>query len=265
VTPQILNDGKETPSNLWVLAHPDDEILALHLALDRPNSINYVIYLTDGLRGGSTFSPESRQEEAKAAWNLISVNNSIVFFGSDNFLQDGLLAESFKQSHFKDLINLISDLNSNRIITLDFEGGHQDHDAAALIANSIAARLNLEICSFPAYRSINSFLPFYAVMKQKGKNGLFVKVNQGKKIEFAFLSLKLMTVYRSQKVTWFGLGLFVFFKYLCGRLRVIKPNKIISDEVIIPENFLYVQRKKSPLVDYEKFIKNLNDWSNHSK
>ena len=87
MTPQILSDGKETPSNLWILAHPDDEILALHLALDSPNSMNFVIYLTDGLRSGSPFSPESRQKEARAAWNLISVNNSIVFFGSDNLVK----------------------------------------------------------------------------------------------------------------------------------------------------------------------------------
>ena len=246
--------------NLWILAHPDDEILALHLALESANSINFVIYLTDGLRSGSTYPSELRQREAKNAWNLISINNTIIFFGSDNQLKDGSLSEGFKEFHFKSLIAIVSDLSFNRLITLDFEGGHQDHDATSLIANAIATELKVEILTFPAYRSSHPHFPLYAVMKQKNHNGSFAQIKRGRRIKLSLLSLKLMSTYRSQKLTWVGLGLFVIYKYLFGKLSIIEPNKIQDIEASVPDKFLYVQRKKAPLVDYPLLIKNLSKW-----
>lgn len=247
--------------NLWILAHADDEILGLRLMDSHTGSTDSVIYLTDGVRAQAAYSTETRKKEAKASWESLSKAVSISFFGTENSLPDGNLAEDFNKEHYKKLLNLVNATNPDRIITLAFEGGHQDHDMTSLIAASIATKLNLDIVVFSAYRALYKYLPFYAVMSPNS-SPFPQNLRAYQRLRLASLSLKLMKIYRTQKSTWVGLGPFVFLKYLLGRSNVRSQSPSESYFQYAPTKYLYINRKKAPLTDYQHVIRNLTDWQN---
>ena len=245
-------------NRLWLLAHQDDEILGLHLVSTQAS--NYVVYLTDGERLGSKYKSVTRIEEARSSWNHIDRNAELIFFGTYNSLRDGLLESQIKYSHLRNLISICEDRKIEEIVTLQFEGGHHDHDITSLIAEELSKRLNLSLIAFPGYRTLHQKFPFYVVMfstkKINGKNIYSVF----KRIRFAKLALTLMMNYKSQTITWMGLGPFVVFRYLFGKLDHISLS---SDEKIrqeIPIKFLYVNRKIRTLIDYENFRNKISGW-----
>ena len=254
------NSTTKQDRNLWILAHPDDEIFALHILKNFSDATDCVVYLTNGVPEGATFLKEVRQKEAEESWNLISNSYSISFFGGDHIITDGYLGGDFNKSHFQVLLNLVKAFDPNRIITLKFEGGHQDHDVTSLIACSLAAKLNLRIIFFPAYRATVTRLSLYAVMSSGSFGAKRNLIGFQGRVMIALNSLRLMKKYGSQRLTWLGLAPFVFTKYLFGGLHVNEQIQAASKPLIMPAKFLYVNRKKAVLTDYAQIMKNLENW-----
>jgi len=123
-------------------AHPDDEVIGASALLSRfPNST--VVFLTDGATrdpcfwtGGPYTSREeyagTRRDEAARALALAGIScEQILWLGGidqEAILEVRSLAERFQ--------SILAEHSADAVITHPYEGGHPDHDAAALIART---------------------------------------------------------------------------------------------------------------------------------
>lgn len=242
-------------NRLWLLAHQDDEVLALHL---HSNSVsNFVVYLTDGVRTGATFESGVRVQEAQNAWSRIDRNAELIFFGTQHSLGDGELQNQLNHSHLHELISICQVRKINEIVTPQLEGGHQDHDITSMLAEELSRRLSLRLIVFPGYRALHKRFPVYAVMSSWIKLESRKSLPVATRIRLANQSLILMKRYGSQLTTWIGLGPFVILKYLLGSPSYLS----LSDrQQELPEKLLYANRKKREKIDYEGFRKELSSW-----
>jgi LmbE family N-acetylglucosaminyl deacetylase len=138
-------EGQNSPRVLLLAAHPDDETIGASAILEHLNGIS-IAYLTDGAPRDRRFWPSTvngtresyaalRAEEANGALRLVGVTPDRVRFlgGIDQesiFDVPGLLDA---------LLNLMRDLQPAVIVTHPYEGGHPDHDTAALVAHLAVA------------------------------------------------------------------------------------------------------------------------------
>jgi LmbE family N-acetylglucosaminyl deacetylase len=137
-----LPSGKKIPwaNAVFLVAHPDDEAISASAALGRFGN-STVVFLTDGAPRDPRFWPagetgsradyaRTRRDEAHSALALAAIPpDRILFLGAtdqDATLEAGTLAERFAF--------LLRQLRPNLLITHPYEGGHPDHDAAALVA-----------------------------------------------------------------------------------------------------------------------------------
>jgi len=243
---------------LWLLAHQDDEVLGLHLHSSTVS--NVVVYLTDGVRDGANFDSLTRVMEARESWNEIDKNAELIFFGTNHSLRDGWLQDQINVGHLRSLISICQERNVHEIITLQLEGGHQDHDITSLLAEEICKRLSLNFVAYPAYRALHKKFPIYAVMSSASILATKNTHNVLSRMRFAIKSTRLMKKYRSQITTWVGLGPFVILQYLLGRPSYVELTAIKSDIQEIPKNLLYLNRKKHERIDYEFFRKDISGW-----
>lgn len=137
-----------SPRLLLLAAHPDDETIGASIVLGRvPGAM--VVYLTDGAPRDPQFrSPHVsgsrelyacvRAEEAASALSYVDVSRErIVFLG-------GVDQESILQASelLEELVTLIQQFQPTILLTHPYEGGHPDHDAAALLS-----RLSLQLAA----------------------------------------------------------------------------------------------------------------------
>ena len=245
-------------NRLWLLAHQDDEVLGLHLYSSSVS--NVVVYLSDGVRDGASFDSLTRVAEATESWNEIDKNAELIFFGTNHSLQDGGLQNQLNAGHLRSLISICQDRNIDEIVTLQLEGGHQDHDITSLMAEEICKRLSLNFLAFPAYRALHRRFPIYTVMSSASN---LAKKNTSSvllRMRFAVKSIRLMKRYRSQLTTWIGLGPFVVFQYLLGDLTHIELPATKSEIQEFPKNLLYFNRNKQEKIEYEGLRKVISGW-----
>jgi hypothetical protein len=245
-------------SRLWLLAHQDDEVLGLHL--NSNTAVNHVIYLTDGVRSGATYNSSKRVNEAQAAWSQIDKNAELIFFGTDHALKDGTLREEFSPFHLSELIKICLKRDIKEIVSLQLEGGHQDHDIVSMLAEELAFRLSLDLYTFPAYRALHKKYPIYAVMSSSHKSTEKKSLPIVLRLRFTKQSLILMKNYGSQLSTWIGLGPFVIFKYLIGNPSFNLRRSTSKATQGFPSRLLYANRKKVQPLDYESFQKGISNW-----
>jgi N-acetylglucosamine malate deacetylase 2 len=127
-------------SSALLVAHPDDETIGASACLGRLRNCT-VVFLTDGApRDPALRSPRAtgsrahyarmRHDEAIAALGLAGIPpGHILFLGGvdqEAVHEIAILAERFA--------SLLPQIQPDIIITHAYEGGHPDHDAAALIA-----------------------------------------------------------------------------------------------------------------------------------
>lgn len=155
-----------TPSDpslkiLILAAHPDDETIGASLLLSRfPQSS--VAFLTDGAPRDTRFWPagvngsreayaENRRQEAFHALHHAGISRQRVFWlaGVDQeaAFEISMLAERFAK--------LITEIRPEAVITHAYEGGHPDHDSAAVVATIATSLLEnspltLEMTSYHA-------------------------------------------------------------------------------------------------------------------
>jgi LmbE family N-acetylglucosaminyl deacetylase len=125
---------------LLLAAHPDDETIGASAVLGRlPGAM--VVYLTDGAPRDPQFrSPHVsgsrelyacvRAEEAASALSHVDIPPERMVFLS------GVDQEAILQAPelVEELVSIIQEFRPSIIITHPYEGGHPDHDAAALVA-----------------------------------------------------------------------------------------------------------------------------------
>lgn len=160
---RLRNNGRGEGLRMAILAaHPDDEAIGASTLLVRFDSPT-VIYLTDGApRNSNLWSPDfrgsrdayqsMRRSESEKALRLAGLSSKdIRWLGAVD--QEAILnADHLSGS----LAELLSTMGADVLITHPYEGGHPDHDAAALVAHlaihrsEVSAPLLLEMTSYHA-------------------------------------------------------------------------------------------------------------------
>src|SRR5690348_9930709 len=165
------------PRALLLAAHPDDETIGASAMLGRLVDC-WVTYLTDGapqdpqfrsphISGSREMYALVRAEEAASALAIVGIPSSRI-----SFLNAADQEAIFEvQRLIRDFTDHVQRVQPNVIITHPYEGGHPDHDAAALVARLAVSTLQRcgaqfpEVLEFTSYhasggqRSSGDFLP----------------------------------------------------------------------------------------------------------
>lgn len=213
---------------LIILPHLDDEFaLAPIIKKLIYKSIHNVAFIYCAERNNSGNSKYLRRNENLRALGIIGCLKQQVIYLNDYFFVDDLkLIDA--ASEINSFINsYIEKNNFKQLITLNFEGGHPDHDSLALIINKIAMEHKYLTAYFvPAYNSRSTMiLPISVLRPLKSQLPFFTKEVYSL---FCWLdSLKIAYAYKSEKLAFIKLLPFILFKLLCSK------SIFISNEIHI--------------------------------
>ncbi|HVE71903.1 MAG TPA: PIG-L family deacetylase [Thermoanaerobaculia bacterium] len=199
---------------LFVFAHQDDEIAAAariaHLV--RMGVTISCAYLTNGEGRGATSierDGESRLVLVRLGVHLARVH----FIGSEERLPDGALVEHLDRA----LASLQSRVTDpvDEVWTLAWEGGHQDHDAAHLVAIAFANERGAPVFELPLYHGHRLRGPLFQTLAPLRVGapwiGRRVPIGEGLRL------LALCRFYRSQRRTWLALLPGAFIRLILGQ------------------------------------------------
>lgn len=189
------------PHALFVFAHQDDEIATATRLLHflRENWTVSIVYLTNG--EGRRAKSDVRDEETRKVLTQLGIDLSRVHFaGSRERIPDGRL-----YLHLDRSLQLLEEsvAHADEVWSLAYEGGHQDHDAAHLVAMAYAAKRGLPLFEMPLYHGYGLPGPFFNTLAPLRNGGPW----SARQIAFAegFRIALLCRFYTSQRKTWLGL------------------------------------------------------------
>jgi len=189
-------------SKLYVFAHQDDEVaIAPRIARDVAAGARVVCaFLTDG------GAPAVRDAESRAVLAELGVREAM-FVG---------LPEKALVEHLEDAYAALPE-DVDEVVTLAWEGGHQDHDAAHLVALALATKQGVRCLEFPLYRS------YFRVLSPL-RGGERRRLSAREVVQRARLSWR----YPSQRRSWLWLGWWLWLRWsevVCeaSAERVLRP------------------------------------------
>lgn len=243
---------------LFVFAHQDDEIAAAariaHLV--RSGATITCVYLTNGEGRGVRSS--RRDEESRRVLRSLGVDLTRVHFaGSQERILDGVLVGNLDRA----LALLESRVPEpvDEVWCLAWEGGHQDHDAAHLVAVAFAVRRGLLERTFelPLYRGHRLLLFQTLAPLRIGKPWTARRIG----LREALRVLMLCRFYQSQRRTWFGLLPTAILRLLAERCEWSRPVDIERLSQRPHEGpMLYERRFRMPWNDFERHSRPFIEW-----
>jgi LmbE family N-acetylglucosaminyl deacetylase len=193
-------------THLFLLPHQDDEFGIFHL-IDRILEIGEkvkIVYLTDGAHGRS--DAITRNAESRKVLTRLGVPvEQVIWLGTDLQIPNLRLRFHLKRAHdaLCDVLEGIEQIVS--MFTPAWEGGHPDHDAAALLAVALARNLGVTraLRQFPLYSAYRCRWRPYRVLTPIEEAGLITTelIPIGRRIQH----LALCGMYRSQRKTFLAL------------------------------------------------------------
>jgi len=210
---------------LCVFAHQDDEYgVATRITRERRAGRRVICaFLTDG---AASVPSSVRDAESRSVLTRVGVDESdILFLGSQHDIPDGSLVEHLEAA-FHILDRAVRERDIGEVVTLAWEGGHQDHDAAHLVAVAFAQKRGLPCREFPLYRG-NRYGNLFRVLSPIRDSGARTKLGLGE----AFRASMLAWRYRSQRRTWAGLWAESFLKLVVLRREVldeVDPKRLVE-------------------------------------
>jgi len=205
--------------NLFLFAHQDDEygvFPLLEQLVARGEQIT-VIYLTSGTLDGQPSARRNR-ESGDVLARIGIATTDIYFAGADSNFPDGKLYQHVKDGVAAVLAFLDSMDAPTRIYAPAWEGGHQDHDAAHIIACYLASKFACLETSrqFPLYHGMGLPGIFWHTFLPIPSNGVVESFPIHWRQRFRCLRYGLR--YRSQWSTWLGLyPMYVLYLLTRGR------------------------------------------------
>jgi LmbE family N-acetylglucosaminyl deacetylase len=203
----LQTEPPDSDARLLVLAaHPDDETIGASALLSRfPHS--FVVFLTDGAprdtrlwSSGLNCSREEyaciRQQEAECALKCAGVSAANIFY-LDAVDQEATFAIARLTAA---LANLLERLCPAVVITHAYEGGHPDHDSAALVAR-LALSMVSQRAGPPAMEMTS-----YHVRGGRCVTGEFLEQHPARELRFELLKeererkRQMMNAYASQRL-----------------------------------------------------------------
>ncbi len=220
---------------VFLLAHQDDEIFFL------PHIINFepklFLYLTDGVSAGSAISTlDTRTSEAESVFKkyLEPLNSRVIWWGQKNSISEGELHRYVNQGLIDELRKLLisQGCEVTTFITTAFEGAHQDHDSVAVIARELDKIFKVGTIEMSTYPQRFSRFYSFKVLKP----GTPEKTFQFNRIKVFFLAIRMMASYRTQLLTWAGLGLATLSVYAFRGYRSTSPRSVDLIELCFYES-----------------------------
>lgn len=225
---------------LFVFAHQDDEIAGATRMLRAGRNGDHVqcAYLTDG---AFRVPASVRNEESRRALARLGVTD--VLFAT---LPDGNLPEHVHEA----LAFLESQVaRVDEVYTLAWEGGHQDHDAAHLVALAFAQRRGIPCHEMPLYNGYRTPHSYFRVMRPLGDGWTTRRVFLADGLRV----VGLLPLYRSQRKTWLGLLPETFLKLVIARRESIRDADPARLATKPHEGLLFYERRFG--YPYERFAK----------
>ena len=206
---------------IFLLSHCDDEIFLLPFLLN-PEAESTLIFFTT--RKSFNEELDLRKSEAVFANHFLNRFQSVntIFLAPE--LHDGLIHEEFNINHFQFLEQIIVHEKPDEVVTLAFEGGHQDHDSVEVIARILCERHGVKMVCCPAYRSAKFSRKLFTVMN----SDLVSQKARVRRFLTLAVAVKIMLIYRSQLKTWVGLAPFILFKYAIYPFHFYQANSTIE-------------------------------------
>jgi len=196
---------------LFVFAHQDDEIAFVSRIRFERERGNHVICvcLTDG---AAQVPAATRDAESRRVLARLGVHDFRVATENER-IKDGTLPDHLDDA-LAFLERTVSDVSE--VVTLAWEGGHQDHDAANLVATMFAKKRGVPCLEMPLYNGLNIDDPFFRVNYPVGDGWLERRLPRREYLR----NVLLTRFYTSQRKTWMGLLPF----YVVGRpYEFIRP------------------------------------------
>ena len=212
-----------------VLAHPDDELMCLPI-ISATDAEFFLFFTTSNSCVNS-----DRFSDAKKSVNILRIQGidaHLVDF--DLSLKDGESYAEIDDAFIDRLCKKIDSLGISSLVSFEYEGGHQDHDAVSVVTYLISKLKNLPVSYFSGYRSIGFWLGF-RTMKPKFRWGQI----GFSRIKVSLIFVQLLLVYRKQWKSWVWLGPGILFSYL---FRPWFLSEGAYEMARLPVNYLYEKR-----------------------
>jgi LmbE family N-acetylglucosaminyl deacetylase len=242
------------PLHVFLLPHQDDEAPVFQEIerLVKAGAPLAVAYLTSGHDSGE---PDRRrtQESQYVLGNMGVPCEAIHFIGSDLKVPDGDLMSHLDALHQRLSAMIQAGGGLASIHMPAWEGGHQDHDASHILGVALANEHQAlaHAYQFPSYHGYKLPGILYRVLNPLPANGPpeTTRLSWGQRLRY----LRYLTHYRSQTMTWVGLGPFFALHYLLQGTQVRQP---VSVERLFERPhegpMLYERRRFS---GYDRFVK----------
>tara|TARA_A100000164_G_C21812083_1_gene726041 strand:+ start:216 stop:965 length:750 start_codon:yes stop_codon:yes gene_type:complete len=197
----------------YLLAHQDDEFgIFIDISSKIKNNNIHVFYLTSGYKKNiSKLKLSIRDKESINVLKKIGVREkNIHFLGKQLDIRCNNLFLNMRIVYLK-LLQHVKGSVPQELVTLAWEGGHEDHDACNLITRKIAMKLRILNCcrEFSLYNAYDCKYLYFRVFNPL-KKGTIIKTNFLKRLYY----IMLLFSYRSQFKIWFGLYPFIIYHYL---------------------------------------------------
>lgn len=217
-------------TSIYLLPHQDDESFVLpKIIFDvREKDEIFFFFLTENK---SPAQAQVRRKESERMLNLLGIDRQHVFFlGSELRIFDGELHFSLKKVYsYLESFLLKRDFFSVEVVCPAYEGGHQDHDAAFIVAYALCKQKKIDkVYEFFMYHGLRTRGKFYEVAQAASSGQHFF-------IKYTWSLRRILCmvpwIYQSQYKTMLGLWPFLFFKALFRHLDLRVSD---SDAIQIP-------------------------------
>jgi hypothetical protein len=231
---------------LFLLSHCDDEVFLIPFLLDNDAESTVVFF---------SAKPDIDGDKRLRMNEAISTNRYLNRFQKLETLflkpevRDGKIHEDFNIDSFSYLEEVIVRVKPDEIVTLAYEGGHQDHDSVEVISSLLSQAYGVKLKTCAAYSSVKFSRKFFRVMKQEEPLEK-VKI---KRLLNLWVALRIFSIYKSQFKTWIGLAPFILIRYAFSSFWV-KPVVLSSGPKLI-ERCFYEFRGRA---DQEDVLSHLN-------
>lgn len=191
-------------ATLVLMAHPDDEIIVCGALMQKMKKAT-VLFATDGAPRDEYFWRAYGSRQAYADVRRDEAHRALALAGAQPlFLPDRVSGGIADQELFLNLPAAISEakqvveeLRPDAILTLAYEGGHPDHDAACFISSVLGKLTGIPVWESPLYHRTADGGP--AVQTFPARTGAEVEIHVG---EAALANkTRMFEIYRSQHLT----------------------------------------------------------------
>ncbi len=238
---------------LIILPHIDDEFaltpLIKKMNIYSQNNIKFV-YCSER-RSSSKKDQIKRRRDNIRSLNLLGININQVIYLNDFFnVEDNLLHKSSSEV-YRFLKGIIYEEYFPQVFTLNYEGGHPDHDQIAIIVNKLKSLFHFNAFYFPAYNSrFTLFLPFSVLRPLKSQENSF------KYIEFEnfcwILSLRISLFYSTERFAFLMLTPTLIYKAIFSKRLIYFDHINLSS--VNWSNSLSFKRYNVAYQEINKFI-----------